>query len=465
MQIIIIGAGRIGCAVAENLVSEANDITVIDENAERIEELQNRLDLRGVVGDATSPKLLKQAGAEDADMILAVTNSDETNLVVSLLGARLFNTPIRIARVRKNELRDYPRLMAEEGFGITSTIWPEEALTENLYRLIEFPEALQVIDFADGKVSLIAVRAAAGSPLVGRPIRDLSAHLPDVPARIVTVFRRNRNIDITSETLIEGGDEVIILSASREMRRVINELRKNEKPSRNIILGGNYEISKHLAENLKGHAYNIKIVENDSKAVHSTPRSVNTNSIVLNGDMMDPNTLEEAGIDTCDLFVALSHDDENNIMSSLLAKKLGAARVISLINSKVYGDLMQGTQIDITVSLTQATLGELLKHVRRGDVVAAHSLRRGVAEALEVIAHGSEKNSKVVGRQIQKINLPDGVSIAAVVREGAPEEEPKIIMAAPSLTIESEDHVIVFVSNKRLIPKVESLFMVDVGFF
>ncbi|MBO5658396.1 MAG: Trk system potassium transporter TrkA [Duodenibacillus sp.] len=464
MHIIIIGAGRIGSSVAESLVSEANDITVIDRDARRIEQLQDTLDLRGIIGDATSPSILADAGAADADMLVAVTASDETNLVVSLLAARLFNIPTRVARVRNSELRAYPRLLAEEGFEITSAIWPEEAITNSIKHLIDFPEALQIIEFADGKASLIAVRAIAGSPLVGRPIRELAVHLPNVPARIVSVFRRNRHLDISADTVIESGDEVIVLSATRDIRRVAGEFRRNERPNKNIIIGGNLQLALQLARVIPSRAVNIKIIESDNKRSRNLAEKIPENSIILTGSITDETILDEAGIDTCDLFIALGRDDENNILSSLLAKKLGARRVIALINRQTYADLMQGTQIDITVSMTQATHGELLKHVRRGDVIAAHSLRRGVAEALEMVAHGDKKSSKVVGRKIKQLQLPDGVSVAAIVREVGV-DEPRVLMGEPSLEIQTDDRVILFVSNKRLIPKVESLFTVDVGFF
>jgi len=333
----------------------------------------------------------------------------------------------------------------------------------SIVRLIDFPEALQVIDFADGKATLIAVRAVAGSPLVGRQIRELAVHLPDIPARIVSVFRRNRNLEISPATVIESGDEVIALAATRDIRRVSSELRRTEEPARNIIIGGNLSLARQLCESLSSRKHSIKVIEEDGTRALAAMQNFPGSALILEGNITEEKTLEDAGIDTCDLFLAMGSDDENNILSSLLAKKMGAKRVISLINRKTYADLMQGTPIDITVSLNQATLGELLRHVRRGDVIAAHSLRRGIAEALEVVAHGTPETSRVVGRTVSKVALPEGVSIGALVRGS--DEAAKIIMAEPDIRIEPEDHVILFVPNKRLIPKIEELFMVDVGFF
>ena len=469
MQILIIGAGRIGHAVAESMVDEANDITVVDQDRARIEELQNRLDLRGVVGNATSPEVLKSAGAADADMILAVTASDETNMAVCLIAARLFNIPTRIARVRNSELRNYTRLLSEEGFQITSSIWPEQALTESILQLVEFPEALQILEFAEGKASLFCVRAVAGSPLVGRPVSDLSVHLPNIPARIVSVFRRNRRLELTGETIIESGDEVIALSSGREVRRVISELRRHEERIRNVIIAGNPRLGVQLSKALNGpegrRGYCISIIDEDRDLAASLTAELPKDTLLLEGQITDEEILVGAGIEQCDLFVALGRHDETNIMGALLAKKLGARRVIALTDNSTFSDLMQGTQIDITVSSTQATLSELLRHVRRGDVVSAHSLRRGVAEALEIVAHGDRKSSRVVGKRLCDLALPSGTSVAALVRNDPDGGEPSLMIASHDLVVESEDRVIIFVPNKRLIPQVEKLFAVDVGFF
>ncbi|MEF9944428.1 MAG: Trk system potassium transporter TrkA, partial [Burkholderiaceae bacterium] len=336
--------------------------------------------------------------------------------------------------------------------------------------LIEFPGALQVLEFADNRASLCVVRAMAGSPLVGRPIRDLRSHVPNASARIVSIFRRNRRVDCDGDTLVEAGDEVFVLAASRDARTVMNELRRNDKPVRRVILAGGGNIALRLARALETgdglsqiEDYNVRIIEWDKKRCADLAHQLSSNTLVLNGDATDEDLLEEEGIAETDLFLALTNDDENNIMSALLAKRMGARRVIALINRKSYGDLMQGTQIDIAVSPSHATLSELLRHVRRGDVVAAHSLRRGAAEALEVIAHGDKKSSKVVGRAIENIKLPPGATIGAIVRgEG---DQTAVLMASHELVIEAEDHVILFVANKRQVPKVEKLFTVDPGFF
>lgn len=470
MKILIVGAGRIGISAAESLVSEANDITVVDTDEAHIQYLQAQFDLRGVVGSATSPEVLREAGAEDTDMLIAVTSNDETNLAASLLAARLFNIPTRIARVRNQELLGYPRILGEEGFGATAVIWPEAAVTDYLAKLIAFPEALQVLEFGEGLVNLISVRAQAGSPLVGRALGHLQTHLPNAEARIVGVFRRNRRLEVNKETIIEAGDEVIFLCDARHSRAVTAEIRRHEAPVQNIILAGNAAMAQGIVKQLgsedlrkKGLSLNVRIVESSRLEAKRLAEKLGTDAIVIEGDWADEEILYAAGIETCDLFIALSEDDGDNVLSSLLAKRLGAKRTIALVNRKIYGDMMQGSQIDITVSPAQAALGELIKHVRRGDVTAAYSLRHGLAEALEIVAHGNRQSSKVVGRRISQITLPEGCAIGAVVRgEG---EDAIVHMGRSEVVIEPEDRVIVFVPTKRLIPKIERLFAVNVGFF
>lgn len=470
MKILIIGAGRIGCAVAESLVSEDNDITVIDRSAENIRLLQSRFDLRGIVGDALSPALLEEASANDTDMMIAVTSSDETNLALCLLASRIFNIPTRIARVRNEELRNYPRILKEEGFGATTVIWPERALTNYLVKLIDIPEALQVQEFDDGKVSLIAVKAQEGSPMVGGPIGELNAHIPNACARIAALFRNNQCIAISSRTLIEAGDEVIFVADARHARLVTTQMRRRASATRNLIIAGSASMSAGIVQTISDGGLllgaapaSIRIIESDHARARALALELEDKAMVLTGDFDDEDTLLSAGVENCDLYISLSNDDENNILSALLAKKLGAGRTIALVNRRIYGELIEGSRIDVTVSQTQAALDELIRYVRHGDVTAAYTLRHGLAEALEFVAHGTKRNSRVVGRRIEALRLPAGCSVAALVRgEGT---NSQVLMARFDLVVEPEDRLIVFVPNRRLIQAVEKFFAVDVGFF
>jgi len=406
--------------------------------------------------------------------LIAVTAGDEINLVACKIAADVFNVPTRIARVRDVELREHPQLTGEHGFRVSHIIWPEQSVTDVLLRLVAFPQALQVMEFAGGRAQLVAMRAYAGSPLVSHPIQDLRKHIPNVDARVVAIYRDGRSLRCDGQTMIEPGDEVFVLAASEHIRSVMAELRSENRPVRRVLIAGGGNIGVRFARALdsgeglaQAGRFNIKLIEFNKRRCELLASELSAQVLVLHGDVTDEELLLSEGVNECDLFVAVTSDDENNIMSALLAKKLGARRTIALVNRKSYGDLMQGGQIDIAISPSHATLSELLRHVRRGDVVAGHSLRRGAAEALEIIAHGDARSSRVIGRRIEDIELLNGrsgaASVGAIVRGQG--EQARVLIAHHDTVIEPDDHLIVFVSNKRMIPKVEKIFQVGVGFF
>jgi len=471
LKVIILGAGQVGSSVAESLVSEANDITVVDTNPARLAQLQERLDLRTVAGNAGHPSVLIRAGIEDADMLVAVTQSDETNLVACKLARKLFNTPTRIARVRAADYLEHQEIFADDNFAVDLAICPEQILTDYIVKLIEFPESLQVLEFAGGRLSLVAVRAFHGGPLVGHQLQEIRSHMPRIDTRVAAIFRRDSPIIPEGNTVIEAGDEVFFLAAKENIRDVMRELRRMDKPVRRVMIGGGGNIGRRLARALEKN-YQVKIIERNKTGAERLATDLDA-TLVISGDITDEELLESENVDEMDIFCAVTNDDENNIMSSLLAKRMGARKSIALINRSSYVDLLQAGQIDIAISPAQATIGTLLAHVRRGDCVAVHSLRRGAAEALELIAHGDRASSKVVGRKIEEIDLPKGATIAAIVRRfdgttgsnaARSVQTDQVIIAHHDTLIQADDHVIVFAVNKRIVPKVEKLFQVDVGF-
>lgn len=457
MKIIILGAGQVGSSVAQNLASEANDITVVDNRPEILQDLQDRIDIRTVVGPASHPEVLTRAGAEDADMILAVTNSDETNMVACQVAYTLFHTPIKVARVRSQEYLRHPKLFTQEALPIDVLISPEQLVTDYIQRLIEKPEALQVLDFAGGRVQLVAVRAVRGGPLVGHELQELRQHMPGVKARVAAIFRRGTPILPKGDTVIEANDEVFFIAAGKDIRAVTSELRSLDKPVKRVMIAGGGNIGFRLAESIEDK-YQVKLIDRNAETARRLSEVLDK-TIVLLGDAADEELLLEENIENTDVFCALTNDEEANILSAMLAKRLGARKVMSLINRPSYVDLVQSEAIDIAISPQQATIGSLLTHVRRGDVAAVHSLRRGAAEAIEAVAHGDSKTSKVVGRAIEDIKLPPGTTIGAIVRGE------DVIIAHHDTVIESEDHVILFLVDKRHIPDVEHLFQVGVTFF
>ncbi|MCD8523826.1 MAG: Trk system potassium transporter TrkA [Saccharospirillaceae bacterium] len=457
MKIIILGAGQVGGTLAENLANEQNDITVVDTDADRLRELQDRIDIKTVLGRGSYPSILRDAGADDADMLVAVTNSDETNMVACQVAYTLFRTPTKISRIRSGQYLKQAELFRNDAFPIDVLISPEQVVTNYISRLLQYPGALQVLDFADQRVQLVAVRAYYGGPLVGQAIHHLKDHLPNIEARVAAVFRRNKAIEPTGDTIIEADDEVFFVAAKEHIRKVMSELRREEDSYKRVMIVGGGNIGYRLAKALE-RDYRIKLIEHGEQRAQFLSENL-SKTVVLLGSATDKALLEEENIENTDVFCALTNDDEVNIMSSLLAKRLGARKVMTLINKAAYVDLVQGGMIDVALSPQQATIGSLLTHVRRGDVVNVHSLRRGAAEAIEAIAHGDSSSSKVVGRKIREIKLPPGTTIGAIVRG----EE--VIMASSDVVVESNDHVILFVMKKRHIPDVERLFQVGLGFF
>jgi len=474
VKILILGAGQVGASVAEALASEANDITIVDQNREFLAALADRLDVRTVTGNAAYPNVLREAGIEDTDLLIAVTQSDQTNLVACKIARSLFNVSTRIARLRSPDLIE-PGLLSNENFAVDYAICPEQDITDYIVKLVEFPEALQVLEFANGKVTLVGVRAKPDGLLVGKPIRTMREHLPaGVDARIAAIFREHQPIEPDGNTVIEPGDEVFLLAASRHIRPVLKELRRGREPVKRVMIAGGGNIGLRVAQALEDR-YEIKIVEFDRRRAELIAGKL-AHALVLSGSATDENLLAQENIDEIDMFLALTNDDEDNIMAASLAKRLGCRRVLALINRRAYADMVQGGPIDIGISPAQVSIGALLTHVRRGDVVKVHSLRRGAAEALELVAHGDKNSSKVVGRRIEELPKIHGAHIGAIVRTGKQAEAvlrdgivdyqriERVIIPHHDTVIESDDHVVVFCVRKREVAQVEKLFQVGFQF-
>ncbi len=466
MKVIIVGAGRVGESVAESLVSERNDITVVDTDPVRLASLQERLDLRGVVGNGIDPAVMREAGVEDADMLVACAPLDETNLVVCKLAHDLFRVQTTIARVRSPVFEDgSPLLSKETGFAVDQVICPERSVTSYVQKLVEYPEALQVIEFATGLVSLITVRAVAGGALVAHNLADIPRLVPDAEMRIVAIYRDNQVLtELDGSTRVEAGDEVFVLAATEDIRHVLGSLRQMDRPVRRVMISGGGKVGLRLARAIQ-HDYQLKIVEFNAQRCEYLASQLSDKVLVLHGDATDENLMVDEQVASMDLFLALTSDDEDNIMASLLAKRHGARRVLALINRRAYADLVQTTQIDIAISPAQTVIGELLAFVRRGDIEAVHSLRRGDAEALELVVRGDRKTSKVALRRIEEIALPRGAQIGAIVRNMEVQgRKTEVIMPHHDTVIQPGDHVIVFVPRKRMVRDVERLFQVSATF-
>jgi len=456
MKIIVLGAGQVGSTVAQSLASEDNDVTVVDSNEQVLRDLGSRLDLGTVCGAASYPDVLRRAGAEDADMIIAATDSDETNIVAMQVAYSLFHTPQKIARVRSIEYTRERNLFNNDHIPINVLISPEQLVTDHIQRIIEHPGALQVIDFADGLVRLVGVSVQNGAPMANQPMARLTGLLGSIEARVVAIYRDDESIVVDGDTVVQVDDVVFYLGYRGHTSEIMHQFHHDELPVKNVMIAGAGNIGFRLAKKLERN-YNVKVVEAD-KSRNDFAAGALSNSLVLLGDAANHDLLMEENVREMDVFCALTNDDEANILSAMLAKRMGARKIMSLINRPAYVDLVERDIIDVAISPQQITIGALLTHIRRGDVVAVHSLRKGRAEALEGVAHGDEETSKLVGRAIADIDLPSSAAIGALVRGDT------VLIAHHDLVVEAEDHLIVLVTNKQQIHDVEILFQVGVTF-
>ena len=457
MKILILGAGQVGSSAAYHLSrEEANEVTVVDMRPDVLRELQDRLDIRTVVGHAAYPDVLERAGASDADIVVALTDTDETNMVACQIAYTSFRTPTKIARIRAAEYMNANKLFTQDAIPIDVRISPEQLVCSYIEQLILYPGSSQVLDFADGRVRLVGAKADREGLLVGQRIATLKDHIPNTEGRIAAIYRAGKAMLPKGDTVIQEGDEVFFIADRKDIRVFMSEMRRLEDPVRRVVIAGGGNIGLRLALALE-QTNQVKLIERDPVRARRISEQLNK-AIVLVGDAADEELLLEENIDNVDVFCALTNSEESNILSSMLAKRLGAHKVMALINRASYVDLVESGSIDIAISPQQVTIGSLLAHVRRGDVVKVHSLRRGAAEAMEAIAHGDENSSKVVGRQIADIELPKGTAIVAVVRGD------KVIIAHHDTVIETDDHIILFMTDRRKIEHLESLFQVDVSF-
>ncbi len=457
MRIIILGAGQVGRTAAYHLSrEESNDVTVVDTNEDMLRDLQDRLDIRTVIGNAASPRVLEAAGIAGTDILVALTNSDEVNMLACHIAWTLYRTPKKIARVRSADYTEREKLFGENALSVDVWISPEQLVTEYVARLIRYPGALQVLDFADGRVRLVGIRALSGGPLVGQALRTLREHIPRADARVAAIYRAGRSIQPEGTTVIEDGDEVFFLAARKDIRVVMKEMRREEAPVRRVVIAGGGNIGFRLASELE-YKSRVKLIERDPRRARRVSELLNSTTVLL-GDAADEKLLLEENIDGADVFAAMTNSEEANILSAMLAKRLGAHKVMALINKPSYAELIESGSIDVAISPQTVTIGSLLAHVRRGDVVRVHSLRRGAAEALEVVVHGDADSSKVIGRRIEDIVLPQGTTLGAVVRGE------DVIIAHHDTTVQADDHLILFLTDRRHIEAVEKLFQGSASF-
>jgi len=451
LKIIILGAGQVGSTAAQQLSREQdNDVTVVDTQDDVLRELQDRLDIRTVCGNAAHPAVLEAAGGDGADLIVALTSSDEVNMVACQVAWALFRTRTKIARIRAADYQKRVELFGQGGLPIDVIISPEQLVTDYLVRLVQHPGALQVLDFADGRVRLVGMRAVQGGQLVGHQLRELREHMPQAEVRVAAIYREGQSILPEGGTVIADRDEVFFVAARDAIGAMARELRTAEAPIRRVVIAGAGNIGFRLAGALENIAQ-VKLIERNPARARRAAETLRR-TLVLSGDAASEDLLLEENIDDADVFVAVTNAEEANILSAMLAKDLGAHRVMALVNKPSYAKLIEGGKIDVAISPQTITIGALLAHVRHGDVVRVHSLRRGAAEAFEAVVHDDARSSPVVGRRLDQIELPEGTTIGAIARGT------EVLMARHDRVIEAGDHVILFLTDRRHVDAVVRLF-------
>lgn len=452
MKILILGAGVTGSAVAEALAGEENDIMVIDYKPELLDGLKQRFDIATLAGNAAHPSVLEQAGVHDTDIVIAVTDSDETNMLACMIINALYSRPKTIARVRAIDYLKNPNLFGPHGIPVDFVISPEQIVMEAIHKLIEFPGVQHISDFAGGLVRLFSVKVTAYGFLTGKKIKSIKERLADAKIRVVAIFRSGKPLIVNGSAVIEPGDEVFLVAPREEVRRVLKALHKLEAPIKRVIIAGGGHVGKRLALALE-QDHQVKIIERNPKRANKIANEL-AKTVVLVGDCADETLLLDESIGSADLFCSVTDNDGVNIISASLAKSLGARKAICLLNHKSYNKLLKDTEIDVAVMPNQETLGSILKHVRSGDVAQVCSLCGGTAEAIEAIAHysGDQNFDSVVGRRVDSIHFPSGIVMGALIRNQ------EVIPIHHDLIFEEGDHVVMFAMDKKLVSNIERIF-------
>jgi trk system potassium uptake protein TrkA len=452
MKILILGAGQVGSTLAKYLSEDDdNDITIIDKDEVNLLDLQRHLDIKTVCGFAAYPNILEEADIRNMDMVIAVTRSDEGNMLACQMAHTLYQVDKKIARVRTAEYLHRKELFSNDAIPIDFIITPEGLVTNYIKRVVEEPGAEQVFEFENGLVQLVETKAYAGTPIVGHSIKELHKHLPKIHMRIVSLYRNGQAIPAYGDTVIKDGDRVYFVTKKESVSKVLKEFRRVDKAYRNIIIAGGGRIGLNLAKHLEKN-HRVRIIEQSKERVKELADELE-DVLVLRGNASDEELLLEEGIENTDLFLALTDSDEINVIVSILAKRLGAHKTIALVKRNVYEDLAeQSDDVDMVISPDQITTSGILAHIRKGDTMMVHSLRQGKSEAIELIVHGDKDHSDVVGRSIGEINLPDGVVVGSIVRNN------KVIMGSRMLIIEEGDHILLVLTDVNKIHEVEKLF-------
>jgi trk system potassium uptake protein TrkA len=458
MKIVICGAGQVGFNIARHLAMENNDVTVVDTHPELVRRINDNLDAQGIVGHASRPDVLERAGTAHADMLIAVTHSDEVNMVACQVAHSLFEVPIKIARIRDQSYLDpaWSNLFSREHLPIDVIISPEVEVAKSITRRLKVPGSFEMIPLASDKVRLLGVRCDHDCPLVNTPIKQLTQLFPNLNIVIVALLRNETPIVVSGDDELQVGDDVYFVVETEQVPRAMAAFGHEEPEARRLLICGGGNIALLLAQEIERDYpwISAKIIELNADRA-AVVASILSGTVVLHGDCLDPEILNEAGVAVADSVVAVTDDDETNILSSLLAKRHGAQRAITLLNKSTYEPLMTTLGVDVIVSPRHITASTILQHVRRGRIHSVHTLREGFGELIEAEAL---ETSSLVGQPLKDINLPNGVTVGAIVRGG------NVISPRGGTVIQSRDRVVLFAASEA-VRKVEKLFSVRIEYF
>jgi len=458
MKVIVCGAGQVGFNIARHLALENNDVVVVDNSPELVKRVRDTLDAKGIIGHAASPELLEEAGAMDADLIIAVTFSDEVNMIACQVAHSLFNIPTKIARVRQQFYLDpmWANLFSPDSLPIDVIISPEMEVARAIYRRLQVPGAFEMIPLVDDKIRLLGVRCQDDCPIVNTPLRQLTQLFPDLNIVIVGIMRDNKALIPDSSDQMYPGDEVYFVVDSSQVSRAMSVFGHEEPEARRMVIFGGGNIGMFLAQEIEQNSggVNLKIVESIKSRAETIVGGLDR-AMVIHGDVLDPVILEETNVGAAEAVIAVTNDDETNILSALLARRYGCQRTVALINKSTYEPLFGSLGIDVAVSPRNITISTILQHVRRGRIHAVHTLREGFGELIEAEALDT---SDLVGIPLRDVKLPKGVIVGAIVRDG------EVICPRGATVVEPKDRVVLFAAAE-MVRKVEKMFSVQLEYF
>ena len=446
MKIIIVGAGQVGSSLSINLVKEGNDVTLIDKSADLLENIAEKVDLQTIHGNGAHPRILEAAGANKADMIVAVSKSDETNMIACQVAYTVFGVEKKIARIRDLEYLNYENLFADESTPIDFTISPDLIASSYIKKLIKYPGTRQVFNFSNDNDCFINIVFKEKNN-EENSIMYFQESCEKFNAKICAFIRKDKLYSIEDGDIIENNDELLLICKEENIEDIMKLFGRNKNNKRIMIAGGG-NIGRHLSENIS-EDYQVKVIESNEERAEFLSEIIDDVTII-NADSSNEDILLEENIEHMDVFCALTNDDEANILSAMLAKKLGSKTVLSIINKISYSDLVENQEIDITVSPEDLTMGALLTHIRKGSIVKAHSLMRGNLELLELELRDKE-DSKIIGKNIEQINISENVIICCIIRDE------NFIFDISNLLLEKNDRLVCLV-NKKDVKQIEELF-------